>query len=226
MKIEKGKLISEEAKTEYKDGKIYANGKCLGEASKEFKEEMDKIEKFRKALEKEAKEEKGHRVMVKDRLMVLVPLDNLGSCYLLTYPNGRERKFLGYEMNEIISKHNARISRKALYSHANGSDDKSNVQTDNRSVCPLKSTKKGKNVLDEGERKYLEAVLAPFKNRVAHIEKEYSTRIVWCKPNSERISVKIGTGDFILLPWFDKGTMYKGMVANCEYTAEELGLWK
>lgn len=80
--------------------------------------------------------------------------------------------------------------------------------------------------MDEGERKYLEAVLAPFKNRVAHIEKEYSTRIVWCKPNSERISVKIGTGDFILLPWFDKGTMYKGMVANCEYTPKELGLWK
>lgn len=193
-----------------------------------------------------------HKVRIeKGKYAEFIPFSQSGEIVLLDFGESLVCCPWG-QANIDIAKHNERVSKaemdcalrkalerllsqasecednrkKAPKANEKPKDDKSINETPNRSARPPKPTEKGKSVLDERERKYLEAVLAPFKNRVAHIEKEYSTRIVWCKPNSERISVKIGTGDFILLPWFDKGTMYKGMVANCEYTAEELGLWK
>lgn len=171
-------------------------------------------------IAKETKtEEQGHRVMAKGRLMVLVPIDKLGSFYRLTYPNGKEAKFLGYELNEIISKHNSRIARKDLNSNEKQSDDKSIKKTDNRSARPLKTPKKGNGVLDEGERKYLEAVLRPFKNEIEWVAKK-ERRVA----KKEFIIVQLFR-EWFTLPCFEKGTMYEGMVRDCGYSPKELGLW-
>ena len=101
-------------------------------------------------------------------------------------------------------------------------DDKSIKETTNRSARPLKSTENGKSVLDEGERKYLEAFLAPFKNRVKYIVKKH----VSFNPSIEWITIKFDNGEAVVLPYFERGKMYKGMDDMREYSPKELGLWK
>ncbi len=76
--------------------------------------------------------------------------------------------------------------------------------------------------LDNVERKYLSAIIKPYKNRVISITKvkdEY-------KENMRYIRIKVrsvGT-EYINLPWFKENTMYKGMKDLKDYTLEELGL--
>lgn len=82
-----------------------------------------------------------------------------------------------------------------------------------------------KEVLDEKEKEYLSAVIKPFKKRVIRIEKVKS---VYC--NSEFIeivlysSISYDREEPIQLPYFKKGTMYKGMELDKRYTLKELEL--
>lgn len=82
-----------------------------------------------------------------------------------------------------------------------------------------------KEILDEQEKDYLGKVIEPFKNRVIHIEKN---KIFY--GNSEFInivlysSVTYDNEENIPLPCFKKGTMYKGMELNKQYSLKELGL--
>lgn len=72
-----------------------------------------------------------------------------------------------------------------------------------------------KEILDEEEKEYLSAVIRPFKDRVDYIEKvENILEYIAIDLNNERLS----------FPFFDKGTMYKGMESNKKYTLKELGL--
>lgn len=74
-----------------------------------------------------------------------------------------------------------------------------------------------KEILDKKEKKYLSAVIKPFKSRVAYIKKVFF--------NSEKEWIYISLGnDSISLPNFEKDTMYKGMELDKNYTLEELGL--
>ena len=78
-------------------------------------------------------------------------------------------------------------------------------------------------ILDEEERKYLSAVIKPFRDRVVQIFKE----LVDENENEEEkeFVVVIYDGSYgFCLPSFKTGTMYKGMELNKEYTLEELGL--
>lgn len=73
-------------------------------------------------------------------------------------------------------------------------------------------------ILDEAEKRYLKAVIRPFRARMKYIMKEdinYATK--------EYIRIDIGR-EMINLPKFDSGSMYKGMKLNKGYTLEELGL--
>ena len=73
-------------------------------------------------------------------------------------------------------------------------------------------------ILDEAERKYLGGVIAPFRNKIKYIEKHsspYKDEYLWFNMKDE---------PSWSLPLFKKGTMYKGMELNKEYTLEELGL--
>lgn len=75
-------------------------------------------------------------------------------------------------------------------------------------------------ILDEAERKYLSAVIRPFRNKIYTIVKWRS-----CSGDSEWLSFmsesKFGA---FFLPSFKAGTMYKGMKVGRKYTLEELGL--
>ena len=74
-------------------------------------------------------------------------------------------------------------------------------------------------ILDEEEKKYLSAVIEPFRDRIDWIEKVRSINTTEC------INITYDDTEYeIPFPQFEKGTMYKGMELNREYTLEELGL--
>ena len=71
-------------------------------------------------------------------------------------------------------------------------------------------------ILDDAERRYLKAVIRPFRDKVTAI----------CKVNdieSDYIVICLEF-EYVCLPDFPTGTMYRGMEANRDYTLEELGL--
>ena len=74
-----------------------------------------------------------------------------------------------------------------------------------------------KELLDKEEKEYLEYVIRPFRNEIEYIKKKSLTE-------SEYIYVVVLNNDALTFPNFKKGTMYKGLKDNVEYTLEELGL--
>ena len=74
-------------------------------------------------------------------------------------------------------------------------------------------------ILDDVEKRYLSAVIRPFRKRVDSIIK-ISDPLGSAK---EYIFIKLD-GDFFALPYFEAGTMYQGMELEKVYTLEELGL--
>lgn len=80
-------------------------------------------------------------------------------------------------------------------------------------------------ILDDIEKRYLEGVIRPFKDIVKCIRKIYNG---YCEfiCISVKYNKKRGMDDNIMLPFYEIGTMYKGMDVNKEYTLEELGLFE
>lgn len=83
--------------------------------------------------------------------------------------------------------------------------------------------KLSKPILTESEKEYLSAVIKPFRNRTISICKtELSGYELICIalecPN------KTTYKDAFTLPFFEKGTMYKDMKLDKEYTLKELEL--
>lgn len=76
-----------------------------------------------------------------------------------------------------------------------------------------------KEILDETEREYLKAVIKPFKKRVKFIRKTESNMLF----EKELLLIQLNDDDLIL-PYFEKETMYKGMELGKKYTLEELGI--
>ena len=81
-------------------------------------------------------------------------------------------------------------------------------------------------ILDEEEKKYISAVIKPFRDLVIYIKK--LDVYLGCNKYDEYILGELGNKDDVIdtfaLPYFPKGTMYKGMETNKKYTLEELGL--
>lgn len=75
---------------------------------------------------------------------------------------------------------------------------------------------KVEEILDDKEKEYLRGVIKPFRNKVICIKKLY------CNTH-EYIRIEL-EDDFVSLHMFEKGTMYKNMKVNKEYTLKELGL--
>lgn len=71
--------------------------------------------------------------------------------------------------------------------------------------------------LNEKEKKYLSAVIKPFRERTECIRKNSDGNY------NEFISIDLNNERFFL-PYFGEGEMYKGMEIDKEYTLEELGL--
>lgn len=76
-----------------------------------------------------------------------------------------------------------------------------------------------KEILDEAEKRYLEAVIRPFKEDVITISKRKNLRDYY-------INIILDDNDELTLPYFKKREMYKGMETGKEYTIEELGLYE
>lgn len=74
-----------------------------------------------------------------------------------------------------------------------------------------------KGILDETEKRYLKSIIRPFKNRVISICKRVNFVGFYY------ILIKLKE-DTIVLPDFEKGTMYNGMEEEKIYTLKELGL--
>ena len=78
-----------------------------------------------------------------------------------------------------------------------------------------------KSILDDVEKKYLSAVIKPFRSKVYAIAK-YDDG-----DDNYYIQIMIKQNvyfEYIDLPYFKKGTMYKGMELKKEYTVDQLGL--
>ena len=71
-------------------------------------------------------------------------------------------------------------------------------------------------VLDDAEKRYLSAVIRPFRNYIQSISK---AKIAYC----EWLHFEL-TYDSFSLPLFKPGEMYKGMEPGKKYSLEELGL--
>lgn len=76
------------------------------------------------------------------------------------------------------------------------------------------------NILNEKEKAYLSSVIHPFRNEVEYVQKIESDY-----DDTEYINMIMKRNyDYCALPVFERGTMYKGMISNTDYTLEELGL--
>ena len=73
------------------------------------------------------------------------------------------------------------------------------------------------SILSNAEKKYLSAVIKPFRDRVRSITKNP-------KMNGKGEYIVIDIGFQMIFPDFKSNTMYKGMGLGKKYTLEELGL--
>ena len=78
-----------------------------------------------------------------------------------------------------------------------------------------------KPILDKVEKRYLENLLRPFKNRVTYVTKRKGL-----DKKLEYLNICVDKDDVIFLPYFEDDTMYKGMKPEKEYTLKELGLFE
>lgn len=113
------------------------------------------------------------------------------------------------EWNQIADRHNRR-----LYKELQGED-----------CCHPSGGIEGEPALDDAERDYLKAVLKPFRKDMRGIEKisdfdETDDGTV----EMEAITIVMKNGEEYMLPWFKRGSMYRGMEARTLYSLEELGL--
>lgn len=80
-------------------------------------------------------------------------------------------------------------------------------------------------ILGDVEKRYLENVLRPFKSRVISISKSEDFDYEYILIRVELPIYNHGNTT-CKLPYFDKGTMYKGMELDEQYSLEELGLFE
>lgn len=76
-----------------------------------------------------------------------------------------------------------------------------------------------KEILDEAEKRYLEAVIRPFKEDVITVSKRKNLTDYYIK-------IDLDDCDELSLPYFKGREMYEGMETGKEYTIEELGLYE
>mgnify|MGYP004570542537 CR=1 FL=1 len=74
-----------------------------------------------------------------------------------------------------------------------------------------------KETLDEKEKEYLNNVIKPFRDKVTFIQKNSSSF-------GDFIKIGIKNDIDINLPFFERGTMYKGMQVDKKYILTELRL--
>ena len=135
-------------------------------------------------------------------------------------------KLLGVELNEEFGLKNSDFKYKLTthglrkrYHLAQEWSDSSML--DNLLLGRVKIVKAAKPILDNIEKKYLSAVIKPFRSKVYAIVK-YD-----CGDDYYYIQIMVKQHvyfEYIDLPEFKKETMYKGMELKKEYTVDQLEL--
>ena len=74
-------------------------------------------------------------------------------------------------------------------------------------------------ILDDGEKAYLSAVIKPFREKVSYISKFRTL-----DDNSQYIYINMKYNRKCTLPIFPRDSMYKGMIEGKHYSLKELGL--
>lgn len=74
-------------------------------------------------------------------------------------------------------------------------------------------------ILDDVERKYLSAVIKPFRKKISYIRKRKDLT-----KGKKYIQIELCDGDTMYFPYLANDAMYKGMELDRNYTLEELGL--
>lgn len=74
-------------------------------------------------------------------------------------------------------------------------------------------------ILDDVERKYLSAVIKPFRKKISYIRKSKDLR-----EGKKYIKIELCDGDTMYFPYLANDEMYTGMKLDRNYTLEELGL--
>ena len=78
-------------------------------------------------------------------------------------------------------------------------------------------------ILDDAERRYLSAVIRPFRDRVQYIEKMFEDHLLG--DQDCYLFIRFNDGNYDMnFPVFRESIMYKGMERYKKYTLEELGL--
>ena len=132
-----------------------------------------------------------------------------------------------YDLNTLEIEWSPQVFEKRLFTIKNKSDESiifSKVMKPNETGSSAYNAwleeEYKPNILDKKEKAYLSAVIKPFRKRIEYIEKTDNYYV----DGKQFLSIGLVTDDHCYLPFFKKGTMYKGMEANECYTLEELGL--
>lgn len=143
---------------------------------------------------------------------------------IVTYRDGKKRIVINNELYESIEDICTNLCSNVLDNYTKKLLDKDNF----RNVDIVKVERVGsyttvferKDILDEKEKEYLRTVIRPFKNEIKYIIKKES----YVRGYREYIRIIFKDNDDMYFKDFKKGTMYKGMQTNKEYTLKELGL--
>lgn len=119
---------------------------------------------------------------------------------------GYSQYFSVEEWANIVKVHNKRLFENTRYK------------------CLKPAPKKEKSYpLDAGERKYLRAVLRPFKDNVDYV---FVQKVSYPYNDKRSLYVMLKSPRFVSqLPPFNEGSMYNGLEINKNYKLEDLGLW-
>lgn len=137
-------------------------------------------------------------------------------------------KLLGVELNEEFGLKNSyfryKFTIKGLRKRYHTEEEWGySAMLDDLLLGRVEIVKIAESILDDAEKRYLSAVIKPFRLRVRWIRKYYLS----CQ---EFIQICVFNDNESLdwmtfeLPYFKRGTMYQGMKIDKRYTIQELGL--
>lgn len=145
--------------------------------------------------------------------------NEIGNVYTAYFPEGKFEIVDNLTISQLQSEID-KLSNKVQEEYSNVISNRDKVNYLKKQLKQLKEeNKKEKNkpILDDEEKEYLSVVIRPFKDKVKYIAKYGDSRL-------EFISIKLVGDSAMLFPYFKKGTMYKGMELEKQYTLKELGL--
>lgn len=127
--------------------------------------------------------------------------------------------------NKIWEEHEYIMLKNGFIKYGNGVTHRIDIYGE-YDICDDTWEEYKEDILDEEEKKYLRAVIKPFRDRVVYISK------LEAGDCNQFISIKVKRYDYeeeksheyIYMPYFKKDTMYKNMEVRKEYTLEDLGL--